>query len=447
MQPLTQRQIFGYSIGDLGINLNFQLIGFYLAYFYTDVFGISPGHVTGLFLAARIWDAVNDPIMGYLADHTRTRWGRFRPYVLFGALPLNLVLIACFFTPDLSESGKVVYAYVTYILHGMVFTAVGLPYSSISAVMTQDQQERAVISTYRMFFAVVVACNLMGIAVKPFVGLFANEQRGFAVTAAILASCSTLLLWYAYTKAEERVPLPRESYKLRSILPILFKNDVLMVLALSMFLNTGVWVVHNAVAIYYFKYVIGDGDMVGTYFLYTLPANVLSVLATPWLTRRYGKLRVFMFGSLLVGLLYAARHAVPVGLLGPMFAVSMFATFGQMMCSITQWGMLPDTVEYGQWKTGVRSEGIPFAFFSFMQKFAMAVAGALATWVLSLTGYIANTDQPESAKQGIEWLFNLVPALFSVLCLVSLCFYRLDGKLFDKIKAELAAQKSSGNPA
>ena len=165
MKALKQSNIFAYSLGDLGMNLNFQLIGFYLAYFYTDVFGISAVHVAGLFLAARVWDAFNDPIMGFIADHTKSKWGRFRPYLLFGAIPLNIALLVCFYTPDLSDTGKVIYAYVTYIIHGMCFTAVGLPYSSISAVMTQDQQERAVISSYRMFFAVVIALGVIGIGV------------------------------------------------------------------------------------------------------------------------------------------------------------------------------------------------------------------------------------------------------------------------------------------
>ena len=258
MRPLTKRQIFGYTVGDLGINLNFQLIAFYLAYFYTDVFGLSPVHVAGLFLVARIWDAVNDPLMGYLADRNESKRGKFRPFLLYGALPLNLVLLACFFTPELSYTGKIIYAYATYILHGMLFTLVELPYSALTAVMTQDQQERAVISTYRMFFAVAVAVTLVAVGVRPFVAQFATEQQGFAVTAGIFALLSTALIWYAYRNSEERVEVPRESYKIRSIIPLLVRNNALMVLGLAMLLNTGVWVVSNAVATYYFKYLQGD---------------------------------------------------------------------------------------------------------------------------------------------------------------------------------------------
>lgn len=128
---------------------------------------------------ARIWDAINDPLMGYFADRNESKRGKFRPFLLYGALPLNLVLIACFFTPELSETGRIIYAYVTYILHGMLFTLVGLPYSALTAVMTQDQQERAVISTYRMFFAVAIAVTLVAVGVRPFVALFATLMLGW----------------------------------------------------------------------------------------------------------------------------------------------------------------------------------------------------------------------------------------------------------------------------
>ena len=442
MRALKQREIFGYSIGDLGINLNFQMMGFYLAYFYTDVFGIPAGHVAGLFLAARVWDAVNDPLMGYIVDRTQTRWGKFRPYVLFGALPLNLILIACFFTPDISLTGKIVYAYVTYIAHGMMFTAIGLPYSAISSVMTQNQQERAVISTYRMFFAVVVALTVI-ILVRPFAeNYFDKPQTGYTVAMLIVAAVSTLLLLFAYTQSKERVSVEREKYSLKDIVPIVFKNDALLILAVAMFLNTSVWVTINAVAVYYFKYVYGDPGLFEKFFFIMLPANILAVITTPMLTKRIGKLKAFMLGSVIVAVFYALRHFLPQPLV-IFLGISLVASWGQMICSITQWGMLPDTVEYGHWKTGVRSEGLPFAFFSFMQKLGLAVAGALAAFVLAQVGYVPNQDQSPEALNAISWLFNLVPAAYSLLCLIALMFYKLDNKLFDKIQAELAERKTA----
>lgn len=437
MEPLRQRQILGYTIGDFGINLNFQMVGFYLAYFYTDVFGISPSHVAGLFLAARVWDAVNDPLMGWIADHTRSKYGRFRPYLLFGAVPLNLLLLALYWSPEMGDTAKIVYAYVTYILHGMAFTAVGLPYSSISAVMTQDQQERAVLATYRMTFAVVITMSIVNIGVRPFVALFPTEQVGFMVVALVFGIVSTSLILVSYKASEERVQEPPEKYALRDVVPALLRNDALIVLALAMFTNTGVWVISNAVAVYYFKYVVGDIDLVSTFFWFMLPANVVGVIVGPQLTKRYGKRAIFIVGSVIVAVFYGGRQLVPLSPLAIMIGVSMIGTFGQMLCAITQWGMVPDTVEYGHWKTGTRSEGIPFAFFSFMQKMGMAVGGALAAWVLSASGYEANQDQSESALAAIEALFNIAPAACSALCAVALVFYRLDGEMFQRILREL----------
>lgn len=434
---ISKSRILGYSLGDLGINLNFQMIGFYLAYFYTDVFGISPGHVAGLFLVARIWDAVNDPIMGYIADHTKTRWGRFRPYLLLMAVPLNLMLVACFFTPDISVEAKVVYAYVTYLLHGMVFTALGLPYSSIVAVMTQDQQERAVIASYRMFFAVIVGMSIVAVGVRPMVERFANEQVGFVSVAAIFAVVSTLLILFSFKVSQERVEVPKERYRLKNIFTIIRKNDALLVLGLAMILNTGVWVIGNAVALYYFKYIIGDTALQPLFFFVMIPFNLLGVILAPAISKRIGKRYTFIWGSLIVAVFAIGRYFVPDSMVWLLFAVSAIGTIGQMACSVTQWGMVPDTVEYGHWKTGFRSEGIPIAFFSFSQKMGMALAGAFAAWVLSVTGYVANSELTPLAGEGIRWLFSIFPGLLSVLCLLSLLFYRLTSEKYEEILVDL----------
>lgn len=443
LRPLKKTELFNYSIGDLGINLNFQLIGFFLAYFYTDVFGISPAHVAGLFLAARIWDAVNDPIMGYLADHTRTRWGRFRPYVFFGAIPLNLLLLACFFVPDLSPSMKVVYAYVTYILHGMVFTAVGLPYSSISAVMTQDQQERAWISTLRMFFAVIIAMSIVSIGTRPFVKGFETEAEGFFALAICYAIASSALLIYAGLKSKERLALPKEKYHLKDIIPIILKNEALLILSLAMFMNTCIWVIANSVSLYYFKYIIGNADLQSVFFQWMLPANILGVVLTPLLTAKYGKRNIFIFGSAVVVIANLTRHFIAGDSFMLFTGISMVASATMMFCSICQWGMVPDTVEYGQWKSGIRSEGIPFAFFSFTFKAGMALGGSFAAIVLSFSGYVANTELTESAQTAIIWLFNIVPAGFSLACMIALMFYRLDGEKFAQVLQDLEARAAN----
>lgn len=443
MKKLTQSRILGYAVGDLGVNLNFQMMGFYLAYFYTDVFGISPAHVAGLLLAARIWDAFNDPAMGYIADHTKSKWGRFRPYLLFSAIPLNVILVLCFVTPDLNPTLKVIYAYVTYIAHGMIFTTIQIPYSSLTAVMTQDPQERAVISSYRMFMAVVLGLSVVAVGVKPFVSLFPNEQQGFFAAAVVLGVFSTILLWVSFFASRERIQARSESYKFKDMFPILFKNRELLVLAIAMLTNTSVWVVGNTVALYYFKYIIQDTSLQPVFFLVMIPCNIIGTILTPALTKRFGKKRVFMVGSLLLAAFSVSRYFVADPHILLFFGLSMICTVSQMMCSITQWGMLPDTVEYGEWKSGHRSEGIPYAFFSFMQKAGMALAASFAAMLMSWTGYEANTELVPMAEKGIRWLFNVFPAIFSVLCFVSLLFYRLDGDFHKRVMADLSHKLDS----
>ena len=442
LPPLKKRDIINYSIGDFGINLNFQLIGFFLAYFYTDVFGISPGHVAGLLVAARLWDAINDPVMGFIADKTRTKWGRFRPYVFFGAIPLNLMLVACFYVPDLSVELKVLYAYVTYILHGMVFTAVGLPYSSISAVMTQDQQERSLISTLRMFFAVIIAMSIVNIGTRPFISRFypESEADGFFALAVIYAIISSAVLIYVGIKSKERLDFEPERYRLTDIFKIIFSNKMLLILGSAMFFNTCIWVIANSVALYYFKYILGNTDLYSVFFWYMLPANVIGVISTPILTKIYGKRNVFILGSAIVVVANLVRHFLPGDEFATFTAISMLASMAMMFCSCCQWGMVPDTVEYGHWKSGIRSEGIPFAFFSFAFKAGMALGGSFSMIILEKAGYIANTELNEASRTAIIWLYNIVPAGCSVACIIALIFYKLDGERFSQILADLEAR-------
>lgn len=465
MRALKKSEILNYSIGDFGINLNFQLLGFFLAYFYTDVFGISPWHASFIFLIARAWDAINDPLMGLIADRTKNRWGTYKPYIFWGAIPLNLILIACFSIPELSSSMQVIYCYFTYILHGMIFTAVGLPYSAIGTLVTQDQQERAKISTMRMFFAVIIVITVVGSYVTPFVNSqpiivefvgvhlmtlqgpqFSDEAQGWFTVAVIFGIISTLILFYSALNTKERVHAPVQKYKLSDIKTIIFKNDVLLILSASMFLNTAIWVVQNAVSFYYFKYVAQIESLQTIFFQWMLPANIIGVILTPILTARLGKKNVFILGSLIVFLVNVTRHFIPIPTLESytlFIGLSMLGSSCMMFCSICQWGMVPDTIEYGQWKTGIRSEGIPLSFFSFMQKLAMSFGGFFALQILAFTGYVANTELPESALNGIQLLYNIFPGLFSLGCLVFLLYYKLSKEKYDTILAELQQKSKS----
>ena len=443
MKPLKKYDIFSYGIGDFGINLHFQMINFFFAYFLTDIFGIPLFHVMILLLVSRVIDAITDPIMGYIADHTDTRWGKYRPYVCIGAIPLGIILASLFTVPDLSQNLKLVYIYIFYIMHGIIFTIVGMPYSSISAVITQDEQERALVSTVRMFFAVIVGMTIIGTCTIPIKDLFESDQDGFFAVAVIYALVAAVLLIFSGTSAKERVRVKKDKFKFKEIFPIVSKNKALLVLSLAMFLNTSVWVVGNAVGVYYFKYVLENESLYSVFWKWMFPANLLGLILTPILTKKFGKKALFMFGSVVVSIGYFARHFVPLDNLGLFIGISMVGSVTMMFCSITQWGMVPDTVEYGQWKTGIRSEAIPIGFFSFTFKLAMALGVAFTIFYLDINGYVANQDLSEQTLGAVKFLFNILPGIFSIGCFFSLFYYVLDRKTYNKILAELNEVKTS----
>jgi len=260
------------------------------------------------------------------------------------------------------------------------------------------------------------------------------------VGALLLACCSTALLWYAFGKSKERVEVKQEKYRIREIVTILRKNDPLLILAVAMLLNTSVWVIGNSVSLYYFKYILEREDLVGIFFGIMLPGNILGALIAPMLTKRLGKRETFILGSVVVALFYAGRYWLPSDMLALFIGMSVVGTIGQMICSVTQWAMLPDTIEYGQWKTGIRSEGIPVAFFSFTQKCGMALAGSFAAFFLSISGYVANTVQTETSLNAIRLLFTVWPGVCSAVCAVILPFYRLSEKRYEAMLSELRAE-------
>ena len=210
-----------------------------------------------------------------------------------------------------------------------------------------------------------------------------------------------------------------------------------------MFLNTSVWVVGNAVGVYYFKYVLENESLYSVFWKWMFPANLLGLILTPILTKKFGKKALFMFGSVVVAIGYFARHFVPLDNLGLFIAISMVGSVTMMFCSITQWGMVPDTVEYGQWKTGIRSEAIPIGFFSFTFKLAMALGVAFTIFYLDINGYVANQDLSEQTLGAVKFLFNILPGLFSIGCFFSLFYYVLDRKTYNKILAELNEAKTA----
>lgn len=430
----------GYGVGGAASNFIWMMISFYMLFFYTDVFGI-PAAVAGtLFMVARVWDAVNDPIMGYLADQTRTRWGKFRPYLLFGAVPLGIAYVLTFTTPGLSATGKVVYAAVTYILLGMLYTVVNIPYNSLAAVITQNTNERSSLASF-MLITSYLAVLILVVATIPLVNLFPTEQTGFSFVVGIYAVISVVLFIICFASTRENPALvKREGHSFVSRIKTVLQNKYLLILISAIFFTTVANEMRTTAAIYFFKYNVGDE---GRYPLFMLAVILLMIVGAglaPVLSRKLGSKRnLYYIATLLtlpsIGILFVAFDNLPV-----IFALTAISSAGGGMIFVLNWSMLPDTVEYGEWKSGIRSEGMVYASMTFTNKMSYAVGGALAAFLLSWSGFVPNIAQAPQTQTVIVYMLALFPVIAGVLAAIILSLYKIDAKFHSKLLGDLSKQ-------
>ena len=437
---LTPAQRVGYGIGDLGINLYFISAMTFLLYFYTDVLGLSAAAAGGVFLVARVVDAVTDPMMGMIAERTRSRWGRLRPYILFGAIPMGAIAVLTFTVPDLDESGRLWWAYGTYIAFGIAYTVIGIPYSAMTASLTRDHHERTLLSTIRMAFA-FFGGYLVSVGMMPMVGLFDTPAQGFQMTMVVFALIATVLLCLTFAGTEERVQPPADQQlSIADSLRAVFFNPPLLVV---MVLFTGgmlSFTVRQTVTVYFFKYNLGREDLVPLFFGITLPIMFVGLLAVPKLAARFGKAGGIIIGALVTIASSIGMYLTPYDQVPVIFFFACVMALGGTPIAVLGWAMIPDTVEYAQWRFGLRADGAVFSFASFFQKLAKALGGAGVAGVMALAGYVANTEQTPESLAAIHTLMTLAPGAIMLVMIAAAYFYRLDAKEHDRIVAELEAR-------
>lgn len=436
---LGWRERIGFGAGDFAHNLVFHSTLTYLTYFYTDVAGISAASVGIIFLVTRIWDGINDPIMGFIADHTRSRWGKFRPYLLFGAIPMAAILVATFWSPDASVTVKNTYAAASYVLLGMIYTMVNIPYSSLTAVMTLDTQERTVLTSVRMLMSGLGMMSVI-IATKPLVDLFPSEKIGYPSVMAIYAIAIVLVNWYTFASVRERVVEVKKSYPVSRSFRMIGNNTPLLLLGFAAFAGLSALTVRNASIMYYFEYYLGKKDMVPVFFMVTSIPAVLAYLIAPWLSQKYGKKTTFIAANSGTFISGTILFFCTSDMIAAIFVLSTFFNFFGALVGVMTWSMLPDTVEYNQWKTGMRADGVVYSVFSLSQKMAMAAGGGLMGLALAVVGYVPKATQSPEALSGISALFALVPALFGLVSVLLILFYPITTEFYQKILREIAAR-------
>lgn len=473
----------GYGFGDLASNLYFQMFNMFLLFYYTDVFGISPAVVGWIFLLSRIWDAVNDPVMGIVADRTRTRWGNFRPYLLWFSIPFGIAGYFMFYSPDLSPTGKVVYAAVTYTLVSMLYTAVNIPYSGLMAVISPSSSERAKVSSIRFIFAFLggwVIVQFLPPLTEALGG--GNEVLGFRNTMGLFATVATVLFLITFATTKERVaPASSNSDRrqLKADIKTLVTTKPWLILVFAGLLNLTAVAIKNGSNIYYFKYVAYSGDPSAAYKSELASfgsggwmAMILGVMCTGILIKFFEKRQLIIWLTIIGGIGMALPYWInpDARIMMPGLQTGAYSVFGLEMTSIEffpenprwiyivniigsfaagppvalVWTMYTDVAAFIRWKDNRRITGLVVSAAVFSQKFGMAIGGWFAAMLLTWCGFEANMDQSDGSKHGILLIFSLIPAVLIIAQGASIFFYRLTDSQMRKIEVELEEREAVG---
>jgi len=439
---------FGFGLGDTASNFFFQTFNIFLLYYYTDVFGIEAGVAGTMFLVTRLWDAVNDPIMGIIADRTRTRWGKYRPYLLWMAIPYGICGYLLFANPGFEGAGKIVYAYITYSLMMMVYTAINVPYSSLMGVLSPSSHARTIASNFRFIGAygggLLISMYVRGLVLKLGGG---NELQGFQYTMGLFAVVSVLLFWITFITTKERVQPPaRQKQNVAEELKELLRNKPWIVLFFAAVFSTTFIVMRDSVTIHYFKYVVKSGedavflgmDKTSLFLSSGKFMMMLGIFCVGFLVRRIDKKPLATTLTFITAVCLFSFYFIPKEMYGLMLAVNAVGSFMMGPTSALTWSMYGDVADYGQFKFGRRSTGLIHSASLFSLKTGSMFAGFIGAWMLELFGFIANRDQSPSAILGISLMFSIIPALFAVCKAVSLWIYPLDRVKIHEIEQELA---------
>ncbi len=498
LQRLSVREKIGYSLGDAAANFVFQTMILFQLNFYTDTLGITAAVAGTLLLVGRLWDAFFDPMMGVLADRTETRWGKFRPWVLWTSVPWGVVMFLAYSTPNLGTIGKAVYACVTNILLMTLYSANNTPYSAMTGVMTGDVNERTSLSSYR-FVSAMIAQLAVGGFTLPLVAKFGqgDNARGWQMTMGLWATVCVVLFVVTFLSTRERIqPDPRQKSSARQDFANLLANGpwiTMFILTLAHFI---VLAMRGGTLFYYFDYYIDKNRMfeflqkvgltsaaVGTgqggmwhYLLNTFGlivdaekrnvssvgfslfnmssqfVTVIGVLFSTFLSIRFGKKAVAIAGFSVTTIFMALFSLLPPDAIGTTFMLEYLRVLTYAPTIPLLWAMFADVVDYAEWKTGRRTTGVIYATILFGLKAGLSLGGAIAGWLLSAYGYRANAVQTPDALRGIRMTISVYPAIFFLIVLGCLVFYKIGKELNIRIQDELAERRKKfgheliGNP-
>jgi GPH family glycoside/pentoside/hexuronide:cation symporter len=446
--PVPLREKIGYGLGDMGFNFYWANISAFLLIYYTDVFGISAAAAGTMMLVTKIVDAFTDPLMGAIADRTRSRFGKFRPYLLWLALPLAAAGVLTYSTPDLGEIGKLVWAYGTYTLLMLVYTAINIPYSALSGVITSDSQQRTTLVSFRFIggFSGGILVTYLTPKLVPLLGQ-GDDVLGWQLTMLVFGIAAALMFLVTFLTTKERIaPLSLQPNAVRQDLIDLKNNKPWLVLfALALIIMVTI-TMRAGSGVYYFKYYVERPDLVGEFLSSYMLALALGAAATPLMTRFIDKKRLMVLLMSLAGLLSISLYFVPADAVGAIFALNLAIGFVLGPKSPLAFSMYADTADYNEWRTGRRATAMTFAAATFSQKLGGAIASALIGWLLAAIGYVANEQQSTGSQTGIVLLVSVIPGVIALLAAFVMRYYSLDNQQLAKIQFDLQQRKAEAAP-
>ena len=469
-EKIKLKEKIAYGFGDAASSMFWKIFGMYSLFFYTDVFGITAAAAGTMFLIARLWDSFFDVFVGIAADRTKTKWGKYRPYLLWFAIPFAVMGVFTFYAPSFSSIGKLVYAYITYSLMMIVYSLINVPYASLLGAISADPKERNQLSSYRMSFA-FIGSFVTFMLLQPLIDFFSktfdnNNIKQLAHTAEASVSTSVtgwvmgvgvigvicvilFLLCFSWTKERVQQIESEENVSIKTDLKNLFHNApwwILVATGLAALLFNAV---RDSVAIYYFRDFVklnykmaGTGwDITTIYFLVGQAANLIGVMAAPSISAKYGKKKTYMIAILLAGLLSIVFYFIPnniVWILALQFLISIFAGYVLPLL----WSMFADIVDHQELLTGRRATGLIFSSSSMSQKLGWALGAALSGWILAWFNYIPDAvTQSADTIFGEKLMISLLPAACCVLAFVGMFFYPLSDKKVKEISEELNSRR------
>lgn len=491
MNPETQKlpvfEKIGYSLGDAGANFVFQTMIIFQLNFYTDTLGIAAAIAGSLLLVGRLWDAFFDPMMGVIADRTNTRWGKFRPWVLWSAVPWGVVMVLAYTTPDYSTTGKIIWACVTNTLLMTLYSINNTPYSAMTGVMTGNINERTSLSSYR-FVSAMIATLLVGGFTLPLVSKFGqgDDSKGWQMTIGLWAVICVILFLITFLSTKERIqPDPKQKTSAKEDFKGLLDNGPWIAMSIVTLAHFIVAAMRGGTVVYYFQYYVNQEKLfdllqavglTGTgggmwhrlldtfglivdseksnvasvgFSLFNMSSQfvtLIGVMCATYLSIRFGKKAVVLAGFSLTSIFMAAFILLPADAVGATFLLEYIRALAYAPTIPLLWAMFADVADYAEWKTGRRTTGVIYATIMFALKAGLSLGGAIAAWLLSAYGYQANAVQTTKALLGIRMTISIYPAILYGVIVIALLFYTINKKLNFQIQDELAERRRKFQP-